>query len=197
MPVDLDAAERAIAQFLRALGYDPEAHPDLRGTPARVAQAYADELLRGAGVDVAELVRTGSEPFPEDAAAAGGLVAIRDIETATVCPHHLTPAVGRATVAYLPGARLLGVGTIARLVDACARRLNMQESIGQQVVDALMHHAGARGAYCRLELVHGCLSARGACQTRASVATVASAGQLSGSAVTPHLSRLIDDRTDG
>ncbi len=195
MPVDLDAAEQAIAEFLRALGYDLDAHPELRDTPALVTRAYADELLRGASVDVAELVRAGSEPLPD--ADSPGLVAVRDIETATVCPHHLTPALGRATVAYLPGARLLGLGTIARLVDACARRLNMQESVGQQVVDALMHHAGARGAYCRLVLVHGCLSARGACQTRASVATVASAGELAGSAATPHLSLLIDERADG
>jgi GTP cyclohydrolase I len=195
MPVDFDAAEQAIAEFLRALGYDLDAHPELRETPARVTRAYADELLRGNGIDVAELVRTGSEPFPSN--ASGGLVAVRDIETATVCPHHLTPALGRATVAYLPGTRLLGVGTVARLVDACARRLSMQESVGQQVVDALMRHAGARGAYCRLVLVHGCLSARGACQTRASVATAASAGELTGSAAAPHLRLLVDDRTEG
>jgi len=195
MPVDFDAAAHAIAAFLRALGYDPDTHPNLRETPERVARAYADELLRGAAVDVAELVRAGSEPRPES--EPGGLVAVRGIEMATVCPHHLTPALGRATVAYIPGARLLGVGTVARLVDACARRLTMQESIGQQVVDALMQHAGAHGAYCRLVLVHGCLSARGTCQTRASVATVASAGELAGPAASPHLQLLLDEPPDG
>lgn len=172
--IDRRAAETAIAEFLRALGHDPRADPELAETPARVTEAFADELLSGYGVDVAELVRTGSA----EAKAGAAVVALRDIDVATVCPHHLMPGIGRAHVVYRPGARLLGLGAIARLVDACSRRLALQETIAHDVVGALMTHAGARGAYAELTLTHGCLSARGACQTRARATTFALAGEL-------------------
>lgn len=178
MTIDREAAARAIADFLRALGHDPASDPELHQTPERVAEAYADDLLAGYGVDVAALIASGS--LPADPNAPRGIVVVRDIQLATVCPHHLLPSLGTATVAYLPGARLLGLGTIAALVDACARRLALQEQIGQDVVRALVSHGGARGAYCRIALTHGCLAARGARQTRASVHTTASAGELSG-----------------
>ena len=185
MDVDLKSAERAITEFLRALGYDPGGNPELRETPARVARAFADELLSGYQVDIEGLVRDGSIEGPHH--PGSGIVLVREIAVATLCPHHLMPSLGTATVAYLPGARLLGVGTLARLVDAYARRLSMQESLGQNVVDALMRYGGALGAYCKIGLVHGCLSARGAGQSGADVHTVATAGELSGGAAAVQL----------
>jgi GTP cyclohydrolase I len=173
--IDRRAAEAAIAAFLRALGRDPAGDPELAETPQRVTEAFADELLSGYSLDVAELVRSGSS----DAKGAATVVALRDIDLATVCPHHLMPGIGRAQVVYRPGARLLGLGTIARLVDACSRKLALQETIANDVVRALMTHAEARGAYAELTLTHGCLSARGACQARARATTFALAGELS------------------
>jgi GTP cyclohydrolase IA len=173
--IDRRAAESAIADFLRALGHDPKGNPELEGTPVRVTEAFADELLSGYAVDLAELVRTGSA----EATSGAVVVALRDIDVATVCPHHLMPGIGRAQVAYRPGARLLGLGAIARLVDACSRRLALQETIANDVATALMTHAGARGAYVELTLTHGCLSARGACQARARATTFALMGDLS------------------
>jgi GTP cyclohydrolase I len=173
--VDRRAAEAAIAEFLRALDRDPAREPELAQTPARVVEAFADELLAGYGVDLAALVRDGST---EATTTPGGVVALRDIAVATVCPHHLMPGLGRANVAYKPGARVLGLGAIARLVDACARRLALQETIAEDVVKALLEHAGARGAYCELTLVHGCLSARGACQANARATAIARSGEL-------------------
>jgi GTP cyclohydrolase I len=173
--IDRPAAERAIAEFLRALGHDTTSDPELAETPARVTEAFADELLAGYAVDLAELVRAGSTK------AEGGapVVALRDMDVATVCPHHLMPGIGRAQIVYRPGALLLGLGTIARVVDACSRRLALQEAIATDVVQALLSHAGARGAYAELTLTHGCLSARGACQTRARATTFSLAGELS------------------
>jgi GTP cyclohydrolase I len=89
----------------------------------------------------------------------------------------LLPALGVAQVVYLPGRLLLGIGTITALVDAYARRLTLQEAIGQSVVSALVEHAGARGAYCELELEHSCLRARGERQAGALVRTSARAGE--------------------
>jgi GTP cyclohydrolase I len=169
-----EAARSAIRDFLVALGHDPKANPELAETPARVVEAFADELLSGYERDIALLVTKEASPAPADA----GLIAVRNVSVATVCPHHLMPATGRATVLYRPGASILGIGVIARLVDACARRLVLQETIGQDVVGALMTHAGARGALCELTLRHGCLSARGAREVDAQVTTVARAGEL-------------------
>jgi GTP cyclohydrolase I len=174
MPVDRRAAAEAIAGFLRALGHDPAHDPELAETPDRVVAAFADELLTGYAVDLGELVSSfSSERSPSERAE---VVVVRDVSVATVCPHHLMPALGTATVAYLPGPRWLGLGVLARLAQACARRLALQEAIGQNVVRALEEHAGALGAYCELTLVHGCLSARGAGREHARVTTVALSG---------------------
>lgn len=130
--MDRAAAERAIADFLRALGRDPARDPELALTPKRVAEAFADELLIGYATDLEALLHDGSPPARQSA----GIVVVREIAVATVCPHHLLSSLGRATVAYRPGARVLGLGTIARLVDACSRRLALQEQIGEMVVDS-------------------------------------------------------------
>ncbi len=175
MTIDREAAERAIAQFLTALGHDTTTDPELSGTPARVVEAFASDLLSGYDMDVRGLIANGSRPNSDE---HHGMVAVRDIAVATVCPHHLLPALGRATVAYQPGGRLLGLGTIASLVDAYSRRLTLQEAIADNVVKALMQQAEARGAWCRIALQHGCLSARGERQSGALVESVSSAGTL-------------------
>ena len=173
MPSSRPDAERAIRDFLKALGHDPSTEI-LRDTPRRVVDAFLDELLAGYSVDVPELLSAGSEPARGGHA---GIVVVRDVNVSTVCPHHLMPAVGAATVAYEPGKRILGLGTLAKLVQTYARRLSLQEQIGTNVVEALVLH-GARGAFCRLELRHSCLSARGAEQHHASVASTATAGSF-------------------
>jgi GTP cyclohydrolase IA len=194
MAVDRTAAARAIADFLRALGHAPDSDPELAQTAERVVEAYADDLLSGYAVDLPAMLAKGSMPAARD--AAHGIVVIHEIAIATVCPHHLLPSLGSATVAYLPGSRLLGLGTLAGLVDAYARRLALQERIGQNVVRALIDHAGARGAYCRISLVHGCLSARGARQSQARVRTTAAAGELAEPAGASALALALSDETD-
>jgi GTP cyclohydrolase I len=176
MPVNREAAERAIADFLKALGFDPREHAELAETPERVTEAFAQDLLRGHAVDVPALLRAGACAVA--ATDRVGIVAVTEIAVASTCPHHLLPALGIASVVYLPGASLLGIGTITALVDAFARRLTLQEAIAQNVVTALVEHAGARGAYCELELEHGCLRARGERQARALVRSSARAGEF-------------------
>lgn len=172
--VDRPAAERAIAAFLRALGHDPESSPELSDTPARVAEAFERDLLSGYSVDIRALLQAESVALSED--GPRGPVMVRGATVSALCPHHLLPAMGVATIAYLPGDRIVGIGTLTRLVDAYARRLTLQEAIGENVVRALVEHAGARGAYCRLELKHACLSIRGTRQPSATVVTVARRG---------------------
>ena len=168
--MDRAAAARAVVAFLRALGHDPDREPELADTGRRVADAWADELLSGYGVDVDALLEQNV------LAGASELVAVRDVPVTSMCPHHLLPARGSAVVMYAPSDRLVGIGTLAALVDACARRLVLQERIGQEVVAALGKHLKPRWAACRLVLEHGCMTARGEKAHGAKVETVAFAG---------------------
>ncbi len=167
---DREAAARAIDSFLRALGRDPDREPDLVGTGARVAAAYADELLVGYGVDVDSLLAQAVFAGRSD------LVIVRDIPVSTTCPHHLLPATGVATVAFAPEEHLVGVGTVARVLDAFSRRLALQEDVGERTVAALQKHLAPRWTACRITLTHTCMTARGERTHGARVETLAVAG---------------------
>jgi GTP cyclohydrolase IA len=146
----------AVARFLDALGL-PEAvrrSADLTGTPQRVAEAWLGDLVDGYLREPA-LVLADSMP-----SASRELVVLTGVEYHSMCPHHLLPSRGLAHVAYLPGGRLVGFGQLARLVDALAHRLVLQEDLASGVTRALTEHLGARGAGCVLEAEHLCLSAR-------------------------------------
>lgn len=170
MTVDRERACAAMVEFLRALGRE---EAGISETAARVTAAFVDELLSGYGVDVRQLIEQGSEP-----AQGSDPVILDDIFTATVCPHHLLVARGRALVAYEPGARVLGLGTISRLVDVCSRKMVLQEEIAGSITSALMTYAGARGAFCRIVLDHACLQTRGALQPNARAITFSGEGSL-------------------
>jgi GTP cyclohydrolase I len=167
--MDLEAAALAIEAFLRALGHDPQG-PELSGTGARVARAYGEDLLDGYGIDVDALL--SSNVF----AGRTELVVVRGVPVVTTCPHHLMQSTGEATVAFAPEEHLVGVGTVARVVDAFARRLALQEQIGERVVAALQKHLAPQWAACRLVLCHSCMVARGERTHGARVETIALAG---------------------
>jgi GTP cyclohydrolase I len=95
-----------------------------------------------------------------------------------VCEHHLLPFYGEAHVAYLPGGRLTGLSRLTSLVNCLARRLQIQERLGEQVCDALMEGAGARGAACLLYASHDCVGARKLEHRDARVQTLAYRGEF-------------------
>jgi GTP cyclohydrolase I len=174
MAPDRAAAARAIAAFLQALGHDPERDPELRGTPEAVASSFADELLAGYSVDVPALLEGAAcAAIPSD-----DVVLMRDVSVSSMCPHHLMPSFGSADIAYVPGRALLGLGALARLVEAFARRLTLQETIARNVVEALVAHAAVRGARCTLTLRHTCYICRGPQEINASITTTAAVGCL-------------------
>ncbi len=175
MAVDRARAERAVREFLIALGRDPDTDSELVGTPSRVVEAYSKDLLSGYDVDVKALLSEG-DAISEN--QVSGLIALSGISVSTICPHHLLLSNGSASVVYRPGARLFGLGALAALVNAYARRLSLQESLGESVVQALVEHGGARAAYCEIRLVHGCLVARGSRQVGAELVTTARRGDL-------------------
>jgi GTP cyclohydrolase I len=157
--------------FLRAIGRDERDDGELAGTGARVADMFLDELCVGYSVDTRALV---SSSVIESASRS--LVVVRDIPVVTTCPHHLLPSTGAATVGFQATARLIGLGTVAALVDAHARRLSLQERIGEAVVAELEEALAPAWVACRIVLSHGCMIARGERAVGTTVETLAFRG---------------------
>jgi GTP cyclohydrolase I len=147
---DLGAAEQAAAQFLQALGVDLDSE-SLRGTPGRMARAYA-ELFTPRPFDLTT--------FPNDE-GYDELVLARSIPLRSVCEHHLLPFVGVAHVGYLPGERILGLSKLARIVEHFARRPQVQERLTKQVADWLCEHLHPQGVGVVIEAEHTCMTLRG------------------------------------
>lgn len=167
---DFDAAARAIESFLAALGHPVDTDPELAETPARVAEAFHNDLLSGYREDPKAIL---SEHCASD---AKGLVILTGIHTTAVCPHHLLPATGVSHVAYRPSTNVVGLGALARLVNCYARRLILQEDLAQKVVGALVEHLGAQSAGCVIDLAPTCMIARGERQVGARAIATAFAG---------------------
>jgi GTP cyclohydrolase IA len=148
--IDLPAAERAVADLLVALGRDP-ATDHLADTPRRVAGAYAELLTP-----------TPFHPttFPNDE-GYDELVVARDIPFESLCEHHLLPFHGVAHVGYLPGAHIVGLSKLARVVEHVARDLQVQERLTKQVADWLEETLAPKGIGVVLEAEHLCMSMRG------------------------------------
>ncbi len=164
---DLAAAEQAAAAFLTALGVPLESE-GLRGTPGRMARAYA-ELFAPRPFELTTF--PNEERYDE-------LVLARAIPVHSVCEHHLLPVVGVAHVGYLPGGRILGLSKLARVVEMFARRPQMQERLTQQVADWLQANLAPRGVGVVLEAEHLCMTLRGAQARGSSTVTSAVHGLL-------------------
>lgn len=145
----------AVVRILQHIGEDPT-REGLLDTPKRVLKAFT-EMTSGYQLNPADVLSTTFDVGPADE-----LVVVREIPFHSLCEHHLLPFSGTATVAYLPaGSRVVGLSKLARLVDLFARRLQVQERLTTQVAQALMDHAGARGAACIVTGTHHCMCARG------------------------------------
>lgn len=141
--------------MIRAAGDDPH-REGLVDTPGRVARAYG-EWFRGYEIDpVALLERTFGE-----AEAYQETVLLCDIPLVSTCEHHMAPIIGVAHVAYRPQGRVVGISKLARLVDAFARRLQLQERLTQQIAHTLWDVLAPRGAAVIIDARHGCIATRG------------------------------------
>jgi GTP cyclohydrolase I len=164
--LDSGAAERAAHDLLRALGADLE-HPGLSETPRRIAASLA-ELLTPAEF-TATLFR--NEGYDE-------LILVRDIAFQSLCMHHLLPFHGVAHVAYLPGDCIIGISKLARVVEAFARDLQLQERMTVQIADWLEQELVPRGVGVVLSAEHMCMTIRGIRKPGARTVTSAVRGRL-------------------
>jgi GTP cyclohydrolase I len=157
--------EQAVRVLLAATGDDPD-REGLRDTPARVARAY-DEWFAGYRVDPRSFL---SRVF-DDSEGYQETVLLRDIPLVSTCEHHLAPITGKAHVAYRPNGRVVGISKLSRLVEAYARRLQLQERLTNQIARALDEALEPKGVAVVIEASHGCMTTRGVSQHGVSMVT--------------------------
>lgn len=160
-----EEAEEAVRVLLRWAGDDPS-REGLAETPERVVRAY-EEFFAGYAVDpVSVLARTFEETDGYDE-----IVLLRDIRIESHCEHHMLPIVGRAHVAYLPRRRVVGISKLARVAEAYARRLQIQEKLTAQIANTINEVLQPRGVAVVIEAEHQCMSTRGVHKPGAAMVT--------------------------
>ncbi len=152
---DKAAITEAITSLLKACALDLD-HKDFSRTPQRVARTWLEEFLSGFAMDPAQILGD-----PVRGEGVSELVVVRELPYHGLCPHHLLPYTGRATLAYLPSDKLAGFGRLGDLLACFTRRLTLQERACNEIVDAMMTHLEARGAGCVMHGHHTCLSIPG------------------------------------
>ncbi|GAB2809466.1 GTP cyclohydrolase I FolE [Actinoallomurus bryophytorum] len=165
--IDLVEAERAAGEFLRALGVSTESE-SVRGTPGRMARAYA-ELFSPRAFDLTT--------FPNDE-GYDELVLARDIPLRSVCEHHLLPFVGTIHIGYLPAERILGLSKLARVAEHFSYRPQVQERLTKQIADWLAEQLAPRGVGVVVEAEHTCMTLRGVQATGSRTVTSTLLGTL-------------------
>ncbi len=170
--VDQARVQRLVLELLEAIGEDPT-REGLVETPRRVADMYV-ELFEGIEADPGEHLRVAFEAGHDE------MVMVRDIAFTSLCEHHLVPFVGFAHVAYLPGpeGNITGLSKLARMVEGYARRLQVQERMTTEIVEAMERELRPRGSIVVIEAEHFCMSMRGVKKAGATTVTSAVRGSF-------------------
>lgn len=166
---DQEGLIRDLIQYV--IGDDPD-RPGLKDTPSRVRRSYA-ELFRGYNTDIKGLFKVFDEKHSDE------MILCRKIEFWSTCEHHLLPFFGHASVAYIPNqGKVVGLSKLARVVDAYARRLQIQERMTSQITEALKEHLKPRGAACVIEATHLCMVCRGVQKQQSQFVTSSLTGEF-------------------
>ena len=153
--VTREQAEEAVRVLLRWSGEDPS-REGLLDTPKRVVKAYKD-WFSGYATDPGDYLRRTFE----EVAGYDEMVVLRDIEFESHCEHHMAPIIGRAHVGYLPTNRVVGISKLARVVDAYARRFQVQEKLTAQIAHCIEDTLRPRGVGVVIDASHECMTTRG------------------------------------
>jgi len=167
-----DEAERAVRTLLRWAGDDPD-REGLADTPARVARAFEDWFSGYAEDPETYLARTFEEVEGYD-----DMIVLRDIRFESHCEHHLAPIIGKVHVGYLPNNKVVGISKLARVVEAYARRLQVQEKMTAQIAHCIDSVLQPRGVAVVIEATHQCMTTRGVHKSGVSMVTSAMHGEF-------------------
>lgn len=148
-------AEEAVRVLLRWAGEDP-GREGLLDTPRRVVEAYRD-WFRGYAEDPREFL----ERTFEEVAGYDEMIVLRDIEFESHCEHHMAPIIGKAHIGYLPDGKVVGISKLARVVEAYARRFQVQEKMTAQIARCIQDVLAPRGVGVVVEGAHECMTTRG------------------------------------
>jgi GTP cyclohydrolase I len=148
-------AEAAVRTLLQWIGDDPD-REGLVGTPGRVVRAYED-WFSGYSDDAVEFLR---RTFHE-VRGYDEMIVLRDISFESHCEHHMAPIIGKVHIGYLPDRKVVGISKLARVVEAFARRLQVQESLTAQIANCIQGVLKPRGVGVVVEGVHQCMTTRG------------------------------------
>ncbi len=146
--------EQEYLNIIKAIGEDPK-RPGLVDTPRRAANAMRF-LMQGYGLDIDAVIRDAL--FPSD---SDEMVIVKNIELYSMCEHHLMPFIGKCHVAYLPKGKVIGLSKLARIVDAFARRLQIQENLTNDIANCILQKTAAAGVAVIIEAQHMCMMMRG------------------------------------
>jgi GTP cyclohydrolase I len=167
-----DEAETAVRKLLLWAGDDPN-REGLRDTPARVARAFEDWFSGYKEDPESFLARTFEEVEGYD-----DMIVLKDIRFESHCEHHLAPIIGRAHVGYLPDKKVVGISKLARVVEAYARRLQVQEKMNAQIAHCIDTVLQPKGVAVVIEASHQCMTTRGIHQSGVSMVTSAMHGEF-------------------
>ncbi|HAS78661.1 MAG TPA: GTP cyclohydrolase I FolE [Ruminococcus sp.] len=163
MAIDKDAIREHIKGILVALGDDPE-REGLKDTPDRVARMY-EEVFEGMNYTNHEIAQMFNKTFDADinnGQSKNDIVIVRDIEIFSYCEHHLALMYDmKATVAYIPKGKVIGLSKIARIADMAAKRLQLQERIGNDIAEIIQEVTGSPDVAVLIQASHSCMTARG------------------------------------
>jgi len=148
-------AEDAVRTLILWAGDDPD-REGLVGTPDRVVRSY-EEFYAGYAQDPEAILRTTFE----EVEGYDEMVLLRDIPFESHCEHHMVPIIGKAHIAYLPNNRVVGISKLARIVEAYAKRLQIQEKMTAQIANAINNVLNPKGVAVVVEGVHQCMTTRG------------------------------------
>jgi GTP cyclohydrolase IA len=148
-------AEEAVRTLLRWVGEEP-ARDGLIETPSRVTRAY-EEFFRGYAQDPEAILRKTFEEIE----GYDEMIILRGVRFESHCEHHMAPIIGRAWVAYVPNGRVVGISKLARVVEAFAKRLQIQERLTAQIANTINDVLKPQGVGVVVRAKHHCMSTRG------------------------------------
>ena len=148
-----DSPSENVVRLLQYIGEDPN-REGLKDTPNRVIKSY-DTLFSGYKKNPKDVLKVFEDGSCDE------MVLLKNCEFSSTCEHHMLPFIGKAHIAYIPNGRVIGISKLARILEIFARRLQIQERIGQQITSCLDELMKPKGSACILEAQHMCMTCRG------------------------------------